>query len=134
GLQSMADRKSAARRRRPLLLDVDVAAVGPGRGAASDRDLRGAQIRDRLYDYLRAQPGGASQRSYEDLPSLGRTRPRALLPFRHQSGRARVQESQPFRLRARARLPFYNILHMTNWVTNGLAERFPKLPVIWIEG
>jgi len=30
--------------------------------------------------------------------------------------------------------PFYNILHMTNWVTNGLAERFPKLPVIWIEG
>src|SRR5437667_17309 len=30
--------------------------------------------------------------------------------------------------------PFYNILHMTNWVTNGLGERFPKLPVIWTEG
>jgi uncharacterized protein len=30
--------------------------------------------------------------------------------------------------------PFYHILHMTNWVTNGLSERFPKLPVIWIEG
>jgi uncharacterized protein len=30
--------------------------------------------------------------------------------------------------------PFYNILHMTNWVINGLGERFPKLPVIWIEG
>jgi predicted TIM-barrel fold metal-dependent hydrolase len=30
--------------------------------------------------------------------------------------------------------PFYNILHMTNWITNGLSERFPKLPVIWIEG
>ena len=30
--------------------------------------------------------------------------------------------------------PFYNILHMTNWVTNGLGERFPKLPVVWIEG
>ena len=29
--------------------------------------------------------------------------------------------------------PFYNILHLTNWVTNGLNERFPKLPVIWIE-
>ena len=29
--------------------------------------------------------------------------------------------------------PFYNILHMTNWVSNGLCERFPKLPVIWIE-
>jgi predicted TIM-barrel fold metal-dependent hydrolase len=28
---------------------------------------------------------------------------------------------------------FYNILHCTNWVINGLCERFPKLPVIWIE-
>jgi len=30
--------------------------------------------------------------------------------------------------------PFYNILHVTNWVTNGMGERFPKLAVIWIEG
>ena len=30
--------------------------------------------------------------------------------------------------------PFYNILHMTNWVTKRMGERFPKLPVIWIEG
>src|ERR1051325_9741132 len=28
---------------------------------------------------------------------------------------------------------FYNILHCTNWVVNGLGERFPKLNVIWIE-
>jgi predicted TIM-barrel fold metal-dependent hydrolase len=28
---------------------------------------------------------------------------------------------------------WYNILHCTNWVINGLGERFPKLPVIWIE-
>lgn len=28
---------------------------------------------------------------------------------------------------------FYNILHLTNWVINGLCERFPKLPVLWIE-
>jgi predicted TIM-barrel fold metal-dependent hydrolase len=28
---------------------------------------------------------------------------------------------------------FYNILHCTNWVVNGLSERFPRLPVIWIE-
>lgn len=28
---------------------------------------------------------------------------------------------------------WYNILHLTNWVVNGLGERFPKLPVIWIE-
>ena len=28
---------------------------------------------------------------------------------------------------------FYNILHMTNWLVNGLCERFPKLKVVWIE-
>jgi len=26
-----------------------------------------------------------------------------------------------------------NVLHMTNWVMNGLPERFPRLPVVWIE-
>ena len=26
-----------------------------------------------------------------------------------------------------------NVLHMTNWVMNGLPERFPDLPVVWIE-
>src|SRR5256886_8945504 len=31
------------------------------------------------------------------------------------------------------RSTFYNILHCTNWVINGMGERFPKLPVIWIE-
>jgi predicted TIM-barrel fold metal-dependent hydrolase len=29
--------------------------------------------------------------------------------------------------------PFYNMVHMTNWVINGIPERFPKMPVIWIE-
>jgi predicted TIM-barrel fold metal-dependent hydrolase len=28
---------------------------------------------------------------------------------------------------------FYNILHLTNWVINGMGERFPKLPVMWVE-
>ena len=28
---------------------------------------------------------------------------------------------------------WYNILHCTNWVINGMGERFPKLPVVWIE-
>lgn len=26
-----------------------------------------------------------------------------------------------------------NVVHMTNWVINGLPERFPNLPVVWIE-
>lgn len=29
--------------------------------------------------------------------------------------------------------PFYNMIHLTNWVINGLPERFPRLKVIWIE-
>jgi predicted TIM-barrel fold metal-dependent hydrolase len=28
---------------------------------------------------------------------------------------------------------WYNILQCTNWVINGMGERFPRLPVIWIE-
>jgi predicted TIM-barrel fold metal-dependent hydrolase len=28
---------------------------------------------------------------------------------------------------------WYNILHCSNWVINGMCERFPKLPIIWIE-
>ena len=28
---------------------------------------------------------------------------------------------------------WYNVMHCTNWVVNGLPERFPNLPVIWIE-
>lgn len=29
--------------------------------------------------------------------------------------------------------PFYNMIHLTNWVVNGLPERYPDLNVIWIE-
>src|SRR5215475_8258318 len=28
---------------------------------------------------------------------------------------------------------WYNVLNCTNWVINGLSERFPRLPVIWME-
>jgi uncharacterized protein len=28
---------------------------------------------------------------------------------------------------------WFNIIHCTNWVVNGMGERFPKLPVLWIE-
>ena len=27
----------------------------------------------------------------------------------------------------------YNLVHLTNWVINGIPERFPKLKVIWVE-
>ncbi|MQA91545.1 MAG: amidohydrolase family protein [Gemmatimonas sp.] len=29
--------------------------------------------------------------------------------------------------------PFYNMVHLTNWVINGIPERFPGLKAIWIE-
>ena len=29
--------------------------------------------------------------------------------------------------------PVYNMVHLTNWIVNGLPERFPKLKCIWIE-
>ncbi len=29
--------------------------------------------------------------------------------------------------------PFFNMVHMTNWVINGIPERFPNLKVVWIE-
>lgn len=29
--------------------------------------------------------------------------------------------------------PFYNMIHLTNWVINGIPERFPGLRVMWIE-
>ncbi|HEV2571769.1 amidohydrolase family protein [Methylocella sp. CPCC 101449] len=28
---------------------------------------------------------------------------------------------------------YYNIIHMTNWVINGIPERFPKLKSMWVE-
>jgi predicted TIM-barrel fold metal-dependent hydrolase len=28
---------------------------------------------------------------------------------------------------------WHNMLHMTNWITNGMPERFPRLKVLWIE-
>jgi uncharacterized protein len=28
---------------------------------------------------------------------------------------------------------FFNIIHLTNWIINGLPERFPKLKTIWVE-
>ncbi len=28
---------------------------------------------------------------------------------------------------------FYNMVHMTNWIINGMPERFPKLKTVWME-
>src|ERR1700722_3268684 len=28
---------------------------------------------------------------------------------------------------------WYNVVHLTNWICNGMPERYPKLKVLWIE-
>src|SRR5258708_17133012 len=28
---------------------------------------------------------------------------------------------------------WYNMIHLANWIINGIPERFPKLKVMWIE-
>jgi predicted TIM-barrel fold metal-dependent hydrolase len=61
------------------------------------------------------------------------TRPRAVVPLRPELGRADLQELQPLHVGACARLLLVQHLHCTNWVVNGMGERFPKLPVVWIE-
>ncbi len=33
----------------------------------------------------------------------------------------------------RSGFTWFNIVHMTNWVVNGMPERFPKLKSVWIE-
>ena len=104
GLQSLAHGKGAAGGRRALVLDAHAAALRPRCLHAADRNLRRAQIRDRVHDHLRALAADSSQFAYEDIPRAGRARARARLPFRHQPDRARVQEPQPFRLGARAGL------------------------------
>jgi uncharacterized protein len=30
--------------------------------------------------------------------------------------------------------PFYTMIHLTNWVINGMPERFPGIKTVWIEG
>jgi predicted TIM-barrel fold metal-dependent hydrolase len=30
-------------------------------------------------------------------------------------------------------LPQFNMLHLVNWIVNGLSERFPRLEVVWME-
>ncbi len=76
---------------------------------------------------------GARQRLHEGLSRDRGARARAVVPLRPELGRAGVQGLQPLPLGACARLHLLQHPSLTNWVVNGMGERFPKLPVIWIE-
>ena len=107
----------------------------PDACAAPCRDVRRPQACRRLHGHHRAlQHGGQRQRLHEGLSGDGGARPRAVVPFRPELGRADLQELQPLPLGACARLHLVQRrCTCTNWVINGMGERFPKLPVIWIE-
>ncbi len=97
--------------------------------------LRRPQGRGRLHDHVGARPAGASQPAYEGLIARSRSagcRSRSTPPSIRWIRCSSRSTALP-RCTGSA-FPFYNILHVTNWVTNGIGERFPKLNVIWIEG
>ena len=56
------------------------------------------------------------------------------LPLRRRTGATRACTSRTSSSRSHALgFTWFNIVHMTNWVVNGIPERFPGLKSIWIE-
>jgi len=85
----------------------------PGVGGFMVTTVRNLQVNDNAY--MRAYRGH------------GGARPRALLPFRPELERAGVSRACNRFLSVHALgFTFYNILHCTNWVINGMCERFPQ--------
>ena len=54
--------------------------------------------------------------------------------YRWQGGDRSMESLNKFLSVHALGFPFSLMVHLTNWVVNGLPERFPKLNVIWIEG
>ena len=98
------------------------------------QEFGGKQGRRRLHGDLGALPPGASQRLHEDLRAAGGDGPAARVPRRLQLERPdRRHDEQRFISVHALGFVFYNMVHLANWITNGLPERFPKLKVLWIE-
>jgi predicted TIM-barrel fold metal-dependent hydrolase len=51
----------------------------------------------------------------------------------HHWGDQSMQQCNKFISMHAISFVYYNIIHMTNWIMNGMPERFPKLKVVWIE-
>ena len=81
--------------------------------------VRHLQVNDNAYMRAEQLPAGAR--------ALTRVR------FRTELERTGVPGPNRFLSVHALGFTFFNILHLTNWVINGMGERFPKLPVIWIE-
>ena len=60
--------------------------------------------------------------------------PAARLPRRASPGRDQsLQLCNRFIAVHALGFTWFNMLHMTNWLVNGMPERFPKLKTVWIE-
>ncbi len=133
GLQPVADRAHPARG--PAAQGPDLSAVQHAGGLRR----RGQEVRRRstassaITVDLDAQQAGASQRYmklYAMMEETGK-------PFAFHSGFNWNDPSflQLNRFISMHALSFvhYSLIHMTNWIINGLPERFPKLKLLWIE-
>ena len=70
------------------------------------------------------------------MPSTGRSRsadlPLSFHAIYHQQERMFEGMNKFLSVHALGFI-FYNMVHMTNMVMNGIPERFPKLKILWIE-
>ena len=119
---------------RPLLLDAVPAVLRSRRGAAPCRDLRRPQARRRLHGHDRAHALPVHDNAY--MKVYRAMEERGLVLSFHSGpnwGEPIFKSCNRFLSVHALGFTWYNILHCTNWVINGMGERFPKLPVIWIE-
>ena len=93
-----------------------------------------SQTRGRLHGHHRSpESRRLRERLHEDL---SRIEERGLVLSFHSGpswGDHTFQSCNRFLSAHALGFSWYNILHCTNWVVNGMGERFPKLPVAWIE-
>jgi len=104
------------------------ACFAPGRG------VRPSQTRRRLHgDDGPQQPRGQRQPLHE---GLSRHRGARLVLSFHSGpnwGEPIFKSCNRFLTAHALGFSWYNIVNLSNWVINGMGERFPKMPVVWIE-
>ena len=81
----------------------------------------------RIHGDVRLQ-SGSPQSLHESLPRPGGTR----LPIGFHAGITVTlhDADKPVRFHHAPSFVWCNVVHMTNWVMNGLPERFPNLPAV----
>ena len=96
-------------------------------------EVRRQEGRGRLHGDLAALPAGARQRLHEDLRAARGDGQADLVPRRLSWDDRALQMTNRFISVHALGFMWFNMIHMTNWVINGLPVRFPKLKVMWIE-